>query len=138
MYKDTMGIKTICYGFNLQKGGASSQVAAVGGNYNSVMNGGCLSQPQCEKLLQTDLNTARSGERAIYGNKVSCQCAKDVLVDMTYNLGQAGLASFHTFNSLIESGQWTAAADDLRTGTRWCGQVGNRCTRNMAQIKKCN
>ena len=72
MYKDTMGIKTICYGFNLQKSGASAQVAAVGGNYNSVINGGCLSQPQCEKLLNTDLNTARSGERAIYGTSVTC------------------------------------------------------------------
>ena len=26
-YKDTMGIKTVCYGFNLQKSGASSTVA---------------------------------------------------------------------------------------------------------------
>ena len=139
MYKDTMGIPTVCYGFNLNKSGASSQVASVGGNYNSVRSGAqCLSQHQCEQLLQTDVNTARSGERAIYGSKVSCQCAKDVLVDMTYNLGQAGLSSFHTFNSLIEQGRWTEAANDLRTGTRWCGQVGNRCTRNMNQIKMCN
>ena len=139
MYKDTMGIPTVCYGFNLNKGSAASQVAAVGGNYSSVKSGSqCLSQSQCEKLLSADVNTARSGQHAIYGSKVSCQCAKDVLVDMTYNLGQYGLSTFHTFNSLIEQGRWTEAASDLRTGTAWCGQVGNRCARNMNQIKMCN
>ena len=136
MYHDSVGIKTICYGFNLQKSGASAQVAAVGGNYNSVVGGGCLTQPQCEKLLMTDVQTARSGFNAIYGNSITCQCAKDVLVDMTYNLGQAGLAGFYTFNSMIKSHQWVTAADHL-TATLWCSQVKSRCTRNIAQIKQC-
>ena len=102
MYKDTMGIKTICYGFNLQKSGASRQVAAVGGNYNSVINGGCLSQTVCNNLLNDAVASAESGEQSIYGN-VPCYCAKEVLVDMTYNLGVSGLSGFYTFNSYIEA-----------------------------------
>ena len=32
---------------------------------------------------------------------------------MTYNLGEGGLSGFYDFNSLIKSGQWDAAANDL-------------------------
>ena len=62
---------------------------------------------------------ARQGEMKIYGNSITCDCAKSVLVDMTYNLGSGGLATFHTFNSLMKSGQWDAAANDL-AGTLYC------------------
>ena len=126
---DTTGNRTVCYGFNLETGSAKSNVEAVGGNFNDVYNGGCLSKSQCEQLLDTEVDVARQGEKQIYGNSITCSCAKSVLVDMTYNLGEAGLASFTTFNSLMESGQWDAAADDL-SGTLWCSQVGSRCTRD--------
>ena len=104
-YLDSVGVPTICYGYNLQNGSASADIASVGGNYASVMNGSqCLSQAQCTTLLQKRVNVARSGESAIFGNSISCACAKNVLVDMTYNLGQAGLASFGQFDSLMKQG----------------------------------
>ena len=55
MYHDSVGVKTICYGFNLETGSAPSKVAAVGGDFNSVNNGGCLSQSQCDSLLNTEI-----------------------------------------------------------------------------------
>ena len=73
----------------------------------------------------------------IYGDSITCKCAEYVLVDMTYNLGEGGLSTFNTFNSLMESGQWDAAADDLQ-GTLWCSQVGTRCTRDTNQIRSCD
>ena len=103
-YKDSVGIKTICYGYNLERSCAPADIKSVGGDYDAVMAGGCLSQSQCDSLLNKEIVSARNGEKAIYGNKISCQCATSVLVDMTYNLGQAGLASFYTFNSLMEQG----------------------------------
>ena len=104
-YLDSVGVPTICYGYNLQNGSARADIASVGGNYDSVMNGSqCLSQAQCTTLLQKRVNVARSGESAIFGNSISCACAKNVLVDMTYNLGQAGLASFGQFDSLMKQG----------------------------------
>ena len=122
-YLDTKGIRTVCYGFNLEIGSSRANVEAVGGNFADVYNGGCLSQTQCDALLDQQIEVARQGEYGIYGDSISCQCAEDVLVDMTYNLGAAGLASFSTFNSLMEAGKWDAAADDL-AGTLWCSQVG--------------
>ena len=137
VYTDTTGNKTICYGFNLEVSSAKSEVASVGADYNSVYNGSqCLSQSQCSTLLNDTIATARSGEQQIYGN-VSCYCAKEVLVDMTFNLGEAGLSTFNTFNSYIKSEQWDAAANDLYT-TLWCSQVGSRCTRDADQIKMCD
>ena len=41
-YKDTVGIPTICYGFNLKVSEARAEVAAVGGNYDALLAGGCL------------------------------------------------------------------------------------------------
>ena len=136
-YVDTTGNRTVCYGFNLETSSARSNVEAVGGNFDDVYNGGCLSSSQCEKLLDQQVDVARQGEKQIYGNKISCQCATYVLVDMTYNLGEGGLSSFNDFNSLMESGQWDAAADDL-SGTLWCSQVGSRCTRDQNQIRSCD
>ena len=133
---DTTGNRTICYGFNLETSSAKKNVEAVGGNFDEVYNGGCLSKSQCEDLLNEEVDVARQGEKQIYGNKISCQCATYVLVDMTYNLGEAGLASFGTFNSLMEAGEWDQAADDL-SGTLWCSQVGSRCTRDQNQIRGC-
>ena len=136
-YLDTMGIPTICYGYNLKNGSARADISSVGGNFDQVMSGAqCLSQAQCTTLLQKRVNVARSGESAIFGNSITCACAKNVLVDMTYNLGQAGLASFNQFNSLMKQGKWAAAAQDL-AGTAYCRQVGTRCTRNQNIIKGC-
>lgn len=49
--------------------------------------------------------------------------------DMTYNLGAAGMSSFHTFISDIKNHEWSAAAADGR-GTLWCKQV--RPTQRLA------
>lgn len=55
------------------------------------------------------------------------------LTDMAYNLGVDGLLSFNTFISLMQSGQYPAAAADLKT-TLWAGQVHDRATRIEALI----
>ena len=68
------------------------------------MAGGCLTEEQCTTLMQQDVERARQGKEDIYGSgSVGCACADNVLVDMTYNLGEGGLADFTTFNSLIEA-----------------------------------
>ena len=136
MYYDTQGYKTICYGYNLDQSGAQQEVTSAGGDYNDAINGGCLSQSVCNNLLNDAVSSAEAGEQSIYGN-VSCYCAKEVLVDMTYNLGVSGLSGFYTFNSYIEEQNWDAAADDLY-GTLWCSQVGNRCSRDAEQIRACD
>ena len=138
-YYDTKGIPTICYGQNLQNSYAASSIRAVGADASAVMSGqACLTESQCKTLLNQDVARARAGMKSIYGDSVTCPCAQNVLVDMTYNLGEYQLAKFTTFNSLIKQGNWKAAGDDLVTGTAWCRQVGTRCDRNVKLIKSCS
>ena len=120
MYYDSAAVPTICYGQNLNNDYAKSAIEAVGGSYENVMAGGCLSETQCTSLMMKDVYHARQSVKNIYGDSVSCPCAENVLVDMTYNLGEAGLAEFTSFNALIIEGNWDAAGDDLLTGTLWC------------------
>eukprot|EP00041_Stephanoeca_diplocostata_P004516 m.46477 g.46477 ORF g.46477 m.46477 type:complete len:201 (-) comp15162_c0_seq1:546-1148(-) len=139
-YVDTTGHKTICYGYNLDNGAASKDgIAKVGGNWDTVYdhcacpNGGCLSKAQCVELLSTDVNKAKLAAAEVFGEQ--CECVQNVLTDMTYNLGKAGISSFGTFVSLIKAHSWSAAADDARR-TLWCRQVGSRCTRDADIIAK--
>ena len=61
MYYDSVGVKTICYGYNLETASAS-EVAAAGGDLNDALNGGCFSQATCDQLLDDEVDTARKGE----------------------------------------------------------------------------
>ena len=134
-YKDTMGIPTICYGYNLSRSQAKTDITSVGGDYNAVMNGGCLSESQCTTLLNKDMSSARSGKASVFGN-LSCACANAVAVDMTYNLGTSGIRSFNTFDSMMKQGHYKDASDDGKH-TAWCGQVKSRCDRDMNQLLQC-
>mmetsp|Transcript_28283 Transcript_28283/g.34988 ORF Transcript_28283/g.34988 Transcript_28283/m.34988 type:complete len:255 (+) Transcript_28283:784-1548(+) len=89
-------------------------------------------------MLHHDLDKARSGMHDLYGDHVDCACAQNVLVDMTYTLGEQTMSDFTSFNTLMKAGNWNAAADDLMYGTQWCRQVGKRCDRNVELIKSCN
>merc|ERR1712147_186161 len=134
-YLDTMGIKTVCYGYNLESGSAS-EVSKAGGDYQKLLTvGACTTQTVCNNLLNMEVQKAESAASSIFGG-ISCQCAKAVTVDMTYNLGSSGMRSFSTFDSLVKQGKYADAAADGRS-TLWCSQVGNRCERDMSQLEKC-
>ena len=136
-YIDTTGNPTICVGFNLNRSDARSKIASVGGDYDKVLNGGCLSHSQCEKLLDGDLKVAEENEERVFGDSV-CSCVKAVLIDMTYNLGKGRINKFETFKSYIKAKNYKAAGEDLKD-TKWCGQVGVRCRDDISQIEQgCN
>jgi len=138
-YVDTTGHKTICYGFNLATGSARSKIEAQGLNWDKVYNhcgcgtsgAGCVSQGQCQNLLQGAVETAAAGAKRVFGQQ--CECVQNVLTDMTYNLGEAGISGFGTFRKYIEGHEWNQAANDLYS-TLWCKQVGSRCTRDAGII----
>lgn len=131
VYTDTTGNPTICYGFNLNKSGAAAEIASVGGNFHHLMDTDdtpderCLKQDQCEKLLTPDVNSAASQAASIFGSY--CSCVQAVLTDFVYNVGEGTAATFTTFKSLLQAGNYAGAANDLK-GSLWCRQVGTRCS----------
>ncbi|KAI6649243.1 hypothetical protein LOD99_11610 [Oopsacas minuta] len=131
-YVDTTGHPTICVGFNLDRSDARSKIKEVGGDYDKLLKGGCLSHSQCEKLFDGDLSTAEKDEENVFGTV--CGCVQNVLIDMTFNLGRSQIAGFTTFVKYIKAKDWKSAGEDLRT-TAWCSQVGTRCRDDMAQIE---
>lgn len=56
------------------------------------------------------------------------------LYDMSFNLGDHGLAEFADFLHLLRSGEYVAAADDLEN-TKWYGEVGDRAKRIVGLIR---
>ena len=136
-YLDTVGIKTVCYGFNLERGDSKSRVQAAGGDWNTLNQvGGCTTQSVCDKLLQKEVDIARNGKKNIYGSKVGCSNADAVLVDLVYNNGEAGMRGFPKFNADIANHDWSQAAVDL-DDSLYCRQTKTRCVRNENIIKGC-
>ena len=137
-YKDTMGIKTVCYGFNLERSNAQSRVTAAGGSWATLNQvGGCTSQGVCDKLLNVEVQSARQGKANIFGaGSVGCGNADAVTVDLTYNLGEGGLRGFPKFIANIKARNWNGAAGELQNSA-YCRQTGTRCTRNMNYLRQC-
>jgi len=57
------------------------------------------------------------------------------MIDMDYNLGDGGFASFGGFIGYINAKSWSQAAADGK-GTAWCGQVGSRCGDDMGRVAR--
>ena len=135
-YRDTKNIRTVCYGFNLERGStARNEVTKAGGNYDNLMAGGCTTQAVCDKLLDAEVASARAIGNQVVGN-VGCSAAQAVVTDLSYNLGKAGISQFKKFKANLLAHNWSGAAAELQNSA-YCGQVGRRCTRNMNQIKEC-
>lgn len=132
VYTDTMGNPTIGIGFNLNRADAPSLLASVGANYASVRSGAtCLTDSQITTLFNGDVTNARSCAQRInpFFNTLKPN-AQSVVTDLVFNLGCAGYSGFTGFASFLKTGDYTGAANDLKT-TLWCSQVGLRCGRDV-------
>lgn len=109
IYPDSQGWQTIGIGHNLQ----TKDRAKIPAQF---ANG--LTDAQINALFEADLAHvvallavyipwwAVDGE---YGPRAG------VLLNMSFNMGVAGLAKFHGFLAFMQGGHWQAAANDLRT-----------------------
>ena len=123
-YLDTVGIRTIGYGFNMEaQKGVIEQVMKT--NIGDVTT---MSLEQAQQILSIILQ----------GIDVSGLCESDsvnvhaVLTDMAYNLGIEQLSTFDNFLSLLNSDKEAAVAD--LTNTAWFEQVGERGVRNCLTL----
>lgn len=57
-----------------------------------------------------------------------------VLVNMCFNLGGAGLATFTRFLIAVQMGDWPSAALEMRD-SEWAGEVGQRAERLAQQMQ---
>ena len=112
VYQDTVGIPTIGYGRNLQKG---------------------ISQIEAEFMLDNDLEDAIDAAKGLFKNFDFISPARqEVLIEMAFNLGASRLAGFRNMIAAVEAGEWKKAADEMKN-SRWAVQVKGRAN-ELAQI----
>ena len=138
VYKDSLGIPTVGIGFNMRRSDARSIFSKNGINYDSVLNGSvCLTEAQITSLFNNDLAWAQSGAKSCVGSFSSQnKCVQNVLIDMTFNMGKSSLCGWPNFVAQLGRKDMAGAAANMKS-TKWCGQVGRRCTRNVDLVRSC-
>lgn len=83
-----------------------------------------------------DMNEAAGGvDRLLESHKVDVpEAVYDVLVNMSFNLGQEGLDDFTDMWKAIEIGDYETAADEMED-SQWFERVGNRAVRLINRMR---
>ena len=114
-YKDSVGILTIGYGRNLESKG--------------------ISESEAEWLLKQDVALALLQlQRAVGSFDSLSDVRKSVLVNMTFNMGIAGVMKFKQMLAALEIKDYNKAADAMLDST-WAKQVGKRATELAEKMK---
>ena len=137
VYVDTAGNPTVGIGFNLNRSNAQAAISAIGVDYDKLRAGVVsLTQAQITALFLSDVAGAISDARRLVSNFDALPSPQQqVVVDMIFNLGAAGFAEFKQTIAAIETGNFSLAAEDM-IDSAWCGQVGTRCTDNVALMRQ--
>lgn len=113
-YKDTVGKTTIGVGRNLTDRGISNDEAAT--------------------LLVSDIALCEAQlDKGLPWWRVLPAPQQRVMLNLCFNMGYAGLSTFHQFLGFMQAKNFAAAASDL-AGTAWYGQVGGRGPRMVARL----
>jgi len=112
-YRDSVGKLTIGYGRNLDDRGIT-EVEALYLLHNDVVE------------VEHDLDQHLPWWRGLDDVR------QRVLADMAFNMGLAGLLTFHQTIAFIQAGQYPAASAGM-LNSRWARQVGRRA-RRLAQM----
>jgi len=116
-YTDTVGKLTLGIGRNLEDKGITEQEALF--------------------MLNNDVNYFYTNLKKILPWIARLDDARqNVLVNMAFNLGVAGLMSFKNTLRLIESGHYIAAASAM-LDSKWAKQVGYRAEELAEQMRTC-
>lgn len=135
-YRDTRGILTIGYGFNLQATAAKAICAQLELDYAGLCAGTTeLTQDQADSIFDHQLGTVIAGARITFPGFDSLpEKAQAVIADLIFNLGLGGFLTFRKTIALLKAGKWDAAADEL-VDSLWFRQVPNRAAEDVALLR---
>ena len=144
VYPDKFGYPTIGYGRCLStKGLTKTECDYLNlGTYekNSViakLEVRGIIQDEAEYLLLSDIDDfSEELHKRITWFKTLPETAKIVLINMSFNLGVAGLLLFKKTLALIEQGNYKSASIEMLDST-WAKQVGDRAKRLSKRLSEC-
>lgn len=115
-YKDTVGVLTIGYGRNLEKG---------------------ITEREARILLANDIHQAIADAKkfsAVAWNQMN-DARKAVVINMAFNLGYARLSKFVLFRAALAIGDWEKAARRMESSL-WYKQVKGRAVELTKQMRE--
>ena len=114
-YLDSVGVPTIGYGTNLLELEISEETG--------------------EKWMREALEKVRDrlSDDPVYRG-IASRVRRDVLIEMGYNLGVAGLYKFRKMWAALEAGDFDEAADEA-LDSKWADQVGYRAKRLARRLR---
>ena len=114
----------------------SENKVTIGVGRNVDKSGGLgLSDDEVDYLLQNDIDRVSSELDSEYDWFAGLDDVRqDVMVDISFNLGQTRLRAFKKALSAMAEGDWGEAADQFMD-SRWSGQVGNRAKELTEMIR---
>lgn len=125
-YRDSRGIWTIGVGHNIEADPVMKP------DLNTLMKTG-LSEDQIRSILDLDVAKAEKSLFSTYPWAANLdEARREVLVDMTFNMGINKLMQFHNSLMEIQSGEYHAAAARLAQ-SEWYREVGSRAV-HLCQI----
>ena len=133
-YDDSVGVKTVGYGRNLEANPITkAEWKAIGGKRD--LSKKPLTEQEADVLFQNDLKRAKKDAASIAGYSKLSATRRGVLVDMAFNLGKSRLSKFTKFLKALKDGDYTAAAAEMRD-SKWAKQVGARADRLIEMMEK--
>jgi GH24 family phage-related lysozyme (muramidase) len=137
VYLDHLGNRTIGVGFNLERPDAEEKIAALGLDFAAVLDGRIsLLKAHIDSLLDGDILAAMgAARRAIPDFNQLATDRAIVIVDMIFNLGEAGFNKFKNMIQAVNHQDWDRAAREIQN-SRYASQVPNRAGRNIQAMRR--
>lgn len=139
VYKDTEGIKTIGYGFNLERAGAQEALDAAGikKSLGDLKSGKLqLTKEEADRLMRGEYPHFADAAKRYVGketwNKLTLDRQK-ILTNMAYNMGEKGLNQFNDLRTALQKGDYEQAGEEMMN-SKWAGQVKGRADRLTARM----
>jgi GH24 family phage-related lysozyme (muramidase) len=136
VYFDSLGIRTIGIGFNLNRNDARSCIESLGITFNQLLRNEIrLSSEQIQILFERDLDSSIKIAERLFKDFSEISFARQIiLVDLVFNLGETRLSKFQKMINAVNRRDWIRAAFELEDSL-WFRQVGNRGPRNVNGLK---
>jgi GH24 family phage-related lysozyme (muramidase) len=132
VYDDGAGHPTVGIGFNLDRADARAAITNLGVDYDALRSGAVeLTEQQITQLFDRDLNQAvAAGERTVSNFNELPANVQLVVIDMVFNLGEAGFSRFANAIAAIEAQDFQRAAAEMQDSA-WYRQTGTRAQEDV-------
>ena len=139
VYEDTMGIKTIGYGFNLERAGSQEALDAanITSSLEDLKSGKMqLTEEEASRLMMGEMGHFRKVAENYVGKEtwgILGQNKQGILTNMAYNMGEGTLNKFKNLRAAIVAGDWKQAQVEMKD-SNWAKQVHGRADRLIARM----